>query len=84
VFYRSPLYGGHGGDYWNDGTYSGIKRITMTAKDNSLTSVQLHYALEGDESGKDIFIFDLLHGRADGAPIEVSRSMFNYILESPS
>ena len=49
----------------------------MTAKDNSLTSVQLQYGLEGDESVKDTCIWGVRHGSADGVPIEVSGRILN-------
>jgi hypothetical protein len=71
-FYWSQQYGCPGGLHdWSDGTYSGIRRITLTKNDNSLTSVQLHYGLEGDESVNDKYIRGLRHGNADGSPIEV-------------
>lgn len=69
-FCRSQPYGGFGGDYWNDGTYSGIRRITMTSKDNRLASVQLTYGLEGDESVKDKYFLGLRHGGAGSARTE--------------
>ena len=39
----------------------------MTEKDNLLTSVRLHYGLEGDESLKDRSFEGFLHGRAVGS-----------------
>ena len=38
------------GGEWSNGTYSGVKEITMMTNQYSLTSVQLHYGLDGDES----------------------------------
>lgn len=62
-FHCSQRHGGRGGAYWNDGTYSGIRRIITTTNGNNwLTSIQLHYALEGDASVKDKYIEALPHG----------------------
>lgn len=70
-FYCSQEYGCPGGLHdWSDGTYSGIRRISLTKNDNSLTSVQLHYGLEGDESVNGKYIRGFRHGNADGSPIE--------------
>lgn len=62
-FHCSQRHGGRGGAYWNDGTYSGIRRIITTTNGNNwLTSIQLHYALEGGASVKDKYIEALPHG----------------------
>jgi hypothetical protein len=71
------MYGGPGGDYRSDGTYSGIRRITTTVNDNLLTSVQLQYGLEGDESLKERYLAGPRYGLGGGAPTEVSRFMLN-------
>lgn len=66
-FCCSQLYGGLGGSDRSDGTYSGFRRITMTATHDLLTSVQLHYGLEGDESVKDKYMEGFLYGNAVGS-----------------
>lgn len=67
-FYCSQVYGGHGGGEWTDGTYSGVKRITLTADQYALTSIQLHYALDGDESLTGISFSGAQHGGVIGIP----------------
>ena len=76
-FYCSQLYGSSGDDYWNNGTYFGIRRIIIATKDDSLTSLQLHYALQGDESVKAKDIKGFPRGSAQGDRKEESHSMHN-------
>jgi len=46
--YASPDYGySKEGKRWDDGTFTSVKKITMTANDKTLLSVQLHYGLAG-------------------------------------
>jgi hypothetical protein len=71
------MYGGPAGGSRSDGTYSGIRRITTTVNDNLLTSVQLQYGLEGDESLKERYLAGARYGLVGGAPTEVSRFMLN-------
>ena len=49
----------------------------MTTKDNFLTSVQLDYGLDGDESVKDKHILGFRRGSAIGTQINVSHRGFN-------
>lgn len=67
--YCSPLHGGPGGSFWNDGTYSGIRRITLTATERTLTSLQLAYGIEGDMSVKNRYVHGVRHGGTDGEKI---------------
>lgn len=62
-FYCSPSFGGSRGMFFNDGTYSSIRRITVTVNQETLTSVQLDYGIEGQ-------IFrGVRHGGANGTAI---------------
>ena len=69
--YCSPLHGGPGESFWNDGTYSGIRRITLTATERTLTSLQLDYGIEGDMSMKNRYVHGVRHGGTDGEKIVV-------------
>lgn len=66
-FYCSRVYGGHGNN-WTDGTYSGVRRIIVTANEHALTSFQMHYGLEGDDGFKDRIFYSHLHGGTVGRP----------------
>lgn len=47
-YYASGSYGNRlGGKRWDDGTFSGVRKITMTATDHTLNSLKVTYALEG-------------------------------------
>jgi hypothetical protein len=72
--YCSPLYGGPGGFFWNDGTYSGIRRITVRENQHTLTSLRLDYGIEGDINVKDRDIRGVRHGGTDGTKIVVSHN----------
>ena len=49
-YHASESYGNSlGGDKWDDGTFSGIRKITLTAKATTLTSIQVTYGLLGND-----------------------------------
>ena len=65
-FYCSPPYGCPGGIFFNDGTYSSIRVITVTVNQETLTSVQLDYGIDGQK------FQGAQHGGANGTRIVVS------------
>nr|ABK21593.1 unknown [Picea sitchensis]ABK24772.1 unknown [Picea sitchensis] len=66
-YYASPYYGNSkGGKRWEDGTFTSVKKITMTANDMTLTSAQLHYGLAGhDPSVRWKSFGGVVHGGGD-------------------
>nr|ABK23065.1 unknown [Picea sitchensis] len=63
-YYASNYHGNDlGGRKWNDGTFSRVKRITMTANEKTLTSLKVHYGLDGhDTSVHGITFGGIQHG----------------------
>lgn len=79
LYHATPLYGhSERGIKWDDGTFSGIRRIVMTTTADTLTSLKVTYALAGNDPsvlGKEFGGFT--HGGAGGHTVE-------YILDFPS
>lgn len=50
---------------WNEGTYSGIRRITIIVNQRTLTTLQLDYGVEGDITVKDRDFWGIHHGGDD-------------------
>jgi hypothetical protein len=59
--------------FFNDGTYSGIRRITQTFNLQTLTSAQLDYGIE-DISVRDRKFLGVRDGGAHGTEIVVSHN----------
>lgn len=85
-YYASPSYGNaSGGKRWDDGTFSGVKKITVTTTDKTLTSLQVTYALEGHDPSVRMKDFGgLIHGGDGTDKKEVSKSQLDEILHCKS
>lgn len=78
-YYASPSNGNAiGGKRWDDGTFSGVKKITVTTTDKTLTSLQVTYALEGHDPTVRMKDFGgLIHGEVVTDKKEVSKSQLD-------
>eukprot|EP01018_Ginkgo_biloba_P008133 Gb_20108 [translate_table: standard] len=71
-FYKYGPWGRDGGAGWTDGTYTGIKGITIFTNDQTLLSIQVTYGLKG---GRDFSVEAARHGGNAGAKEMI---YFNY------
>lgn len=67
-YYASGSYGNRlGGNRWDDGTFSGVRKITMTASDYTLKSLKVTYALGGHDPSVRMKDFGgVTHGEDNG------------------
>jgi hypothetical protein len=64
-----------GGNRWNEGTYSGVRKITLTEDGDTISSLQLDYGLAGnDPSVSGISFEGSTHGKVRDSKTEVSHN----------
>lgn len=82
-YYASTFYGNSlGGTKWDDGTFSRVKKITMTANEKTLTSLQVHYGLEGNNASVHGSNFGgVQHGGANDKVREVSQECMHALVK---
>lgn len=78
TYHVSEFYGNSmGGDRWNEGTYSGVRKITLTKDGDTISSLQVDYGLAGNDSTVSGISFE---GSTHGI---VTNSKTTYVLDFP-